>query len=253
MQWLTVIAFALAVSIREARGTVVAAICSGGRGLVLGTDSVDAQGPLVDNRYSEKVIRINPLTLICVAAYNSDVRNLCSELRRVCLMHKADCDEVLGVDSVAHVARQLVHSQFKDAHVLVVGSEGKAAAVPKFCIHEILPGGSCIEQTVAVAGSGSKLIVSLMNELWEEQGAADASHLQLHDAAATAAKLKRALQSAIRSDPGSGGQVAMWSLTLEQQQQQQQHQEPCSPTLVLGDEGTSASVRVALTRVDVER
>ena len=211
-KWLALAA--LVFSVASVSGTVIAAKCASGAGVVLGSDSLDAQGPLVDNRFSEKVVRINPLTVLCAAAYNADVRNLCSELRRVCVMHRADCDEVLGVDSVAHVARRLVHAQFPEAHVVVVGcnnDDDSAAQPPKFGIHEILPGGTRIEQDIAVAGSGSKLIVSLINELW-----ADGPASAVADASTTAAKLKRALLAAMRSDPGSGGEVALWSLSLRQ-------------------------------------
>lgn len=198
--------------------TVLAAKCSGGNGIVIGTDSLDAHGGTVENRFSEKVVRINPLTLVCMAASNSDVRSLCNELRRICLMHKADCDEVLGVDSLARAARQLVHASFPAAHVLIVGCSSSA----KLDIHEILPGGSHIEdQDVAVAGSGSAMVVTLIQELWESARRSD-QPLSKSDAtlisdspAATAARIKKAMQAVIRSDAGSGGKVALWSLCMK--------------------------------------
>jgi len=194
----------LFVLFAQAESTVFAALHSGGKGVVIGTDGLDAQGPLVGNRHAEKVFRVNPLSLVCVASYNADAHGLCKELRRVCSMHLASCDEVLGASSVAHMARQLVHERFPRAHVLIVGGECDHSA--PFTINEILPGGTRVEQDVAVAGSGSSIVVSLLNELWPTAMAQDG-------APATAKKLKRALQAAIRSDSGSGGRVSLWSVS----------------------------------------
>jgi 20S proteasome alpha/beta subunit len=189
----------------QTRATVFAALHSGGKGAVIGTDGLDAQGPLVGNRHAEKVFRINPLSLVCVASYNADAHGLYKELRRVCSMHQASCDEVLGASSVAHMARQLVHERFPRAHVLVVGGERELSA--PYTINEILPGGTRVEQDVAVAGSGSSMVVSLLNELWPTD------QVTQDGAAAAAKKLRRAVQAAIRSDSGSGGHVSLWSVS----------------------------------------
>lgn len=219
-------------------GTVVAAKCSSG--VVIGTDSLATQGSLVGNRFLEKVIRVNSLTVLCLATQNSDVRNLCKELRKVAAMHKAHCGEILGTSSLAHVARQLVHDSFPKAHVLVVGGESMRTLGAKECaaidglnlpfsIHEVLPGGTRIEQDVAVAGSGSPTIISLMHELWgrpdenASNGAAagtaaghegGAVHSPASkDARETAIRVMRAMKAAIRVDPESGGDVALWLVT----------------------------------------
>jgi len=139
-------------------------------------------------------------------------------------MHKAECDEVLGVDSVAHLARQLVHGNFPDAHVLVVGCDGMLTdslaqqeeiglRIPKFSIHEVLPGGTRIEQDVAVAGSASALIATLIDQLWKIQPPpSSGATIDQISTIEAAVRLKQAVRAAIKNDPGSGGEVTLWSL-----------------------------------------
>lgn len=201
-----VVALVLLLILENVAGTVVAAKCSGG--VVIGTDSLDTQGPLVGNRNSEKVLRVNSLAVLCLAAHNADVRNLCKELRREASLHRAHCGETLGASSLAHMARQLVHDRFPEAHVLVVGGEAaRTAGSLTFSIHEVLPGGTRIEQDVAAAGSGSPTVLSLVQDMWSRDKGA------VKDARETATRVRRAMDASIRVDPASGGDVALWLLS----------------------------------------
>ena len=65
------------------------------------------------------------------------------------------------------------------------------------------------------------MVVTLIQELWESARRSD-QPLSKSDAtlisdspAATAARIKKAMQAVIRSDAGSGGKVALWSLCMK--------------------------------------
>jgi len=234
--------------------TIVAARCS--NGIVLAADSQSTSGSpvLISSRAVRKVFQLSKSTILCSAGNlpkgDTDFQQLYSALRDTISAHESFFDSSLSTSAIAKVARQLIHSQFNSAHVVVAGWEdGRDDCNYVLC--EILPGGSKIDAPLVVAGTGSTLIASLLDDnlnpsveqitasLGRKESGVDASlvpdatgiihspvtHHPSHILAAntphsaltteqTLPILKRSLALAAKLDPQTGGdKLSVWVLS----------------------------------------
>lgn len=147
--------------------TIVAARCS--NGIVLAADSQSTSGSpvLISSRAVRKVFQLSKSTVLCSAGNlpkgDTDFQQLYSALRDTISAHESFFDSSLSTSAIAKVARQLIHSQFNSAHVVVAGWEDRQDDC-NYVLCEILPGGSNIDAPLVVAGTGSTLITSLLED-----------------------------------------------------------------------------------------
>lgn len=159
--------------------TVLAVRCADG--IIIGSDSMDSSGIFIGNRFSQKIFRVSPLTVVCCASFGSDFSQLCADLRATARRAIAIDGCGLGTRALAHYARQLIHDRYPESHIVLAGCEyishyrdsfGVNSEVePDYNIFEILSGGSLVEQRVAVAGSGAGVVATLAEALLEVEDA----------------------------------------------------------------------------------
>lgn len=133
-------------------------------GIVFATDGLSTGGVLVDNRSVKKSFRLNSNTVLCCASGQNQFVRLCEDIKNECLRFQHSDAKVMGTRSVAYMCRQLAYNKYSSVHVIIAGCEDIADKDTTWSIHEILPGGSLIQQNYAVAGSGANVVVPLLDE-----------------------------------------------------------------------------------------
>lgn len=232
--------------------TVIAAKCSDG--IVLAADSLSANGGggiLISSRTSKKVFMLTQSTAICTVASSGNgavhFQQLYNELRETIRSHQTSFESTLTSSAIINVARQLVNNKYNEAHVVIAGWEGGLGltkmdpeSVSKnlitiypesvkmdscnYVLSEILPGGSRIDQTTVIAGSGSSFISNLLEESLTHSdfeiktGGVGGSGLSQLSVTEALPKLRKCLSLAAKLDPQTGGdKFSLWVLTRHNQ------------------------------------
>lgn len=216
--------------------TIVAARCR--NGIVLASDTQSSGNSVViSSRTVRKVFLLSKSTVLCAASDNpqgmTDFQQLYSELSSTIMNHKNAFDTTLSTTSIAKVARQLINQKYSRAHIVIAGWDSVSpvdetrSAGDDYLLCEILPGGTRIDQSTAVAGTGATLIASLLEDSLhssnsDENGSQDVSKDNLRtvfdysplSVEQAIPKLKRCLSLAGKLDPQTGGsKFHMWVLS----------------------------------------
>ena len=190
-----------AVSVVKA-SIVIAASCVDG--VIIGTDSLSSIGgkqTLIQNRNFESVFPIDSNTCLCYAAGDFAFYKLRDALRTILTEYRLENGDGrgLGAESIAHITRGLIHSKYRDAHAIIVGQD----ANDEFYIYEIIPGGTRVKQSLAVAGSGAASTSLVASLLFQEKSTVEEG----------IAKMRQVLRSSVGADHRTKGRMKLWSLT----------------------------------------
>lgn len=239
--------------------TIVAARCK--NGIVLAADSLSTSGSnvVISSRSRKKVFMLTKSTLICSASNtpkgDTDFQYLYNKLKNTVSSHEAAFESSLSTSAVAKVARQLMTTpECSKAHIVIAGWGEQPSPSTlmsdqnencedscKYVLCEILPGGSRMDSPVVVAGSGSSLIATLVEENMQNTPVESltssidkrSDHPKLSDQSVLSSatsnvklpftqltvaqvipQLKQSLQLASRLDPQTGGdKFQIWYLS----------------------------------------
>lgn len=187
-------------------------------GIIIGSDSISIKhGSMVSNRNVKNVFLISDGIALCDVSGGDDFESLCTHLTKVLLSQIYNSHRPLTCTSVAKFARILIHSQYRGAHVLVLGCDESfnIKMSHDYSIHEILPGGSLMNHDEAVVvGHGSSSVRGLLESMLEELH--NAEKARLSPPAPAQARIdvtRRVLRSAMSHDARCGGRARVWVLT----------------------------------------
>ncbi len=115
--------FKLFLNFQEAFGTTIAAVrCRDG--IVIAADSISTANSYVAHKQLRKLFLLTPSTaLCCVSEGSADFGRLYDDLRETVKSHELECGQTLGTKAIAHYARKLMSSKYREAHVLIAGSD----------------------------------------------------------------------------------------------------------------------------------
>mmetsp|Transcript_34351 Transcript_34351/g.35019 ORF Transcript_34351/g.35019 Transcript_34351/m.35019 type:complete len:263 (-) Transcript_34351:104-892(-) len=142
-------------------------------GIIIGSDSLSMKhGSLVSNRFVKNVYTLSKGIAICDVSGGGDFELLLNHLRRVLLNHELNDLQPLAATSISILARALINSNYRSAHILVLGYDGvcimKDGEYDAYSMHEILPGGSRVCHDLAVVtGTGGPSVQGLLDSLIE--------------------------------------------------------------------------------------
>jgi len=163
-------------------------------GIIVGSDGINVNkkgGSYINSRSSERMIVISEGCIICSVDVegNSIFKSLCTDIQKEIRKNLffrsnkySNKSKSIPANSIAKLARQLIHDKYHKAHVIVAGwdniytenkkkdnNEDSSKWKIVYSVHEILPGGSIIEGDYIVGGSGSEAAVSLIQELFSNE------------------------------------------------------------------------------------
>lgn len=160
---LLIIFVLLAIVFIAEGGILIAAKCVDG--IAVSSDALDASGSYVSNRNSKKVFILTDSVAVCcandaTAEFQCMFNDLREHVRSLELQH----GQTFEFESIARLSRKLINSKYRGVHCVVAGTGKDVLLPPQFGLCEILPKGSRIDSDLVVAGSGSQLVVPLLEE-----------------------------------------------------------------------------------------
>ncbi|EEA06460.1 proteasome subunit beta type 6 precursor, putative [Cryptosporidium muris RN66] len=181
--------------------TLVALKCRDG--LILAADSRTSMGNMVVSRSARKITRITDKIFICRSGSASDTQTIVQYVRKLTADHELELGEEARVKSVASLARIICYQnkEYLTAGLIVAGVD----PYDGFKIFQIALGGSMIEKSYALSGSGSAYIYSLLDATYHTNMDID----ECKDFA------RRLVSHAIFRDSSSGGLIRMVIITKE--------------------------------------
>jgi len=100
---------------------------------------------------------------LCFTISIADNTLLFQNLQDIVLSYQSQSSVMPSTASVARIARRLVTSKYRNAHVIIFGTDSKIAVDGS--LFEILPGGTLICQSKSVvSGSGSNYVQHLLED-----------------------------------------------------------------------------------------
>ncbi|KAH8740186.1 proteasome B type subunit [Cryptosporidium ryanae] len=162
-------------------------------GIVLAADGRTSTGTIVVSRAARKITQITDKVFMCRSGSAADTQTISRYLRRIIKDHELETGEDTKVKSVASVAR-LISYQNKEhllADIIIAGMDPNG----EFKIFRVPLGGTLIESSFAISGSGSAFIYSTLDSRYH-------SDMELDECKAFAKEL---VSHAMFRDSSSGG------------------------------------------------
>ena len=190
-------------------------------GVVIGADGRRSQGgSLVTNRVSNKFMSLSPTIVLCNVNNKYNNLELYEALSERVLKYEILNKERMPALSVAKIARQLIHSRYRDSHVIIAGLSDKTADTSGYTLCERAPGGSLVEPLYFATGAGSALGLGyLENRLSpkKEAGSGGGACQKELECSLLEAELcvKAALGVVTSNDGGAGGAIKLCTITAE--------------------------------------
>ncbi|KAJ1613944.1 putative signal peptide protein [Cryptosporidium canis] len=166
-------------------------------GLVLAADGRTSTGSIVAFRAARKITQITERVFMCRSGSAADTQTISRYVRRIIKDHELETGEDTKVKSVASVAR-LISYQNKEhllADMIIAGMDPNG----DFKVFRIPLGGTLIEASYAISGSGSGYIYSMLDSRYH-------SEMELEECKSFARDL---VSHAMFRDSSSGGIIRM--------------------------------------------
>ena len=173
-------------------GTTIMAVPYPG-GVVLGADSRVSTGTYVANRASDKIAQLTDRIFCCRSGSAADTQALTDYVKHYLQQWEVEAGRPATVKVAAHLMRKICY-QNKDnlsAGVIVGGWD----PVDGGTVYNIPLGGTCIQMSCAIGGSGSTYIYGLTDALYKPD----------MTKAEALAFVKKAISHAMARDGSSGG------------------------------------------------
>eukprot|EP01029_Cantina_marsupialis_P024729 TRINITY_DN6421_c0_g1_i1.p1 TRINITY_DN6421_c0_g1~~TRINITY_DN6421_c0_g1_i1.p1 ORF type:complete len:214 (-),score=46.53 TRINITY_DN6421_c0_g1_i1:229-870(-) len=172
-------------------------------GVVLAADSRTSMGTFVSNRVSDKLTPIHDRIYCCRSGSAADTQAVADIVKKVMKTHALDIKRLPTVKSAANIFRSICY-KYKEqlmAGIIVAGYDeekgGQVFSVPL--------GGSMVEQNVAIGGSGSIFMYSLVDSIYDPEFTRE----QCQDFC------KKLLSHAMARDGSSGGVIRLVTIEKE--------------------------------------
>ena len=201
--------------------TIIAVKCKDG--IIIGTDSQTSSSissPYISNRFLRKMFLLTSQTVVCCTGdEGSNFMRLYEELKTQVKIEDSmsyinkdkSGSKILGTGSIYNLARRQIYSKFPKSHIIIGGGDirrGKSNEKEViYRLFEVLPGGSGVEQSFIVAGSGANTAVTLLNEQIE------ASSMETLPTEEAAKLVSKVLMATMRMDRKTGGNLNMWVIS----------------------------------------
>ncbi|KAJ1607946.1 putative signal peptide protein [Cryptosporidium canis] len=166
-------------------------------GLVLAADGRTSTGSIVAFRAARKITQITERVFMCRSGSAADTQTISRYVRRIIKDHELETGEDTKVKSVASVAR-LISYQNKEhllADMIIAGMDPSG----DFKVFRIPLGGTLIEASYAISGSGSGYIYSMLDSRYHPE-------MELEECKSFARDL---VSHAMFRDSSSGGIIRM--------------------------------------------
>ncbi len=168
-------------------------------GVVLATDMRASAGNMVASKNARKILEIRPMAALTIAGNVSAAQSLVNSLRAEARLYETRRDTEMSLQALANLTSNLLRSgAFQVVQPVLGGVDDEGSH-----IFSIGPGGSVMEETYAVSGSGSPFALGVLEQQYVEGSSID-------DAKTIAA---RAVQSATERDTASGNGLLLAAIT----------------------------------------
>jgi proteasome beta subunit len=170
-------------------------------GVVLATDMRASAGTMVASKNARKILEIHPAAALTIAGSVSAAQSLVNSLRAEVRLYETRRDTEMSLQALANLTSNLLRSgNFQIVQPVLGGVDDDGNH-----IYSIGPGGSVMEETYAVSGSGSPFALGVLEQQYDGGSSID-------DAKTIAA---RAVQSATERDTASGNGLLLAAITAD--------------------------------------